>query len=384
MNPRDVAIAIWEEPDRKTPWCVSWREPDTKKKRARFFATEADAQRFKAQFAAALDAPPDPVPAAPTGTVGSYLTTWLESNVKRHREAATYRSYEQLVRIYIVPTLGTWSLPDVGAVKVKRFYDDLHDQGVKLGTRRHVHACLSSALSQAVFDQLISHNPCLRLGKVLRHKEEQAMDPEPNPFTAAEAVLFLDQIEAVERDWLPYFQFLHDTGCRVGEVAALKWPNVDLDHARAKIEASFSPSDGKDKAPKTHQRRWVDLSDVVVAQLRDLRKDWMQRGRPTQYVFTNRNGSPRRQDGNMRRVFARALVACKLSPDHTPHDLRDTFATTHLMLDYGRLPWVSRQLGHETERTTIEKYFRFLPSSVTKGLANQIRPTAVAGQTEAK
>jgi integrase len=180
-----------------------------------------------------------------------------------------------------------------------------------------------------------------------------------------------------EPAWLEYFQFLHDTGCRVGEVAALTWANVDLDRKRARIEASYSPVDGKDKSPKTHQRRYIDLSDLVVTQLlawrprqkRDALKD---RRKPPAYVFTNTHGSPRRQDGNMRRVFARVVKACKLG-DHTPHDFRDTFATLHLTDDYSRLPWVSRQLGHETERTTIDHYYGFLPTKASEQFANQIR-----------
>ena len=53
--------------------------------------------------------------------------------------------------------------------------------------------------------------------------------------------------------------------------------------------------------------------------------------------------------------------------------IRDTFAILHLSANYAKLPWVSKQLGHETERTTIDLYFRFLPSTFTKKYANEIR-----------
>jgi integrase len=52
---------------------------------------------------------------------------------------------------------------------------------------------------------------------------------------------------------------------------------------------------------------------------------------------------------------------------------RDTFATLHLTDDYSRLPWVSRQLGHETERTTIDHYYGFLPTKASEQFANRIR-----------
>jgi integrase len=380
----DITLSIWYDDKRAArgnqPWRVAWREPDTKKKRARFFDTEAAAVKFKNDFTRTVATLPTddtpPTVAATRGTVAAYLADWLEYTVKPHREGATYRSYEQLIRIHVLPTMGDLSLKqDLGFRQMVKFFDDLRKGGVSLPTRRHVKAALSSAFSQAVLTEEIDHNPCANVGKVLRHKDETSLDPEPNPFTPTEARLFLDEVEAVETEWLEYFQFLHDTGVRVGEAAALTWANVDLDGGTAKIVASYSPSDGKDKAPKTHQRRKIDLTTLVVTQLRELRtrqaKHVVRKFGPA-YVFTNRFGSPRRQDGNMRRVFDRVLVATNLK-GHTPHDLRDTFATTHLTNDYSRLPWVSQQLGHENTRTTVEHYYRFLPTEATKGFADTIR-----------
>jgi integrase len=387
VSRHDLSISIRQEPQRPKPWGAFWREYKpgvTPRKQARFFDTQDEAERFKAAFLAELDKPTaheqlEAATPARRGTLGAYLADWLRDAVKPHRTASTYRSYEQLVRLHISPKIGTWKWADVGSVKVRQFYEDLFTAKATLATRKHVHSCLSSAFGQAVEDELITHNPCLKLGRRLRHKGERDLNPEPNPFTREDAATFLADVAAHEPEWVEYFQFLHDTGVRVGEVAALKWEHVDLDGQRAKIEWSFSPSDGADTAPKTHRRRWVDLSDLVVDQLRAWRTRqrewWLKRGRvgkAPSYVFTNRRGSPRRQDGNMRRVFDRLIARTGL-PSHTPHDLRDTFATTHLTDNFAKLPWVSRQLGHESERTTVEHYYRFLPDQVSKGFANQIR-----------
>ena len=290
--------------DRPAKWGVFWRDASGKKKGS-WFMSETEGQTFianvqKQAVADVVESSSD-TPSAARGTVGRYLTTWLETEVKAHKEAATYRSYEQLVRLYLVPGLGSWKLADLTPPKVKQFYETLHGKGTGLATRRHVHSCLSSALTAAVFDKAIAFNPCLQLGRKIRHKDEDDLDPEPHPLTPEQAALFLDQVEAVERDWLEYFQFAHDTGCRVGEIAALKWigkdgrSNVDLDTARVRIEAAYSPSDGKDKSPKTHQRRWVDLTDLVVSQLRDLRRRQKEQafkdgGKPPVYVFVNGKG----------------------------------------------------------------------------------------------
>ena len=383
---------------RAKPWLAEYLDKDGKK-RSPGFATEEECDRFIVAFESRPVTPDDADDTATTPErgkskirVGVYLDTWLKG-VQKNREGKTYKCYEQLVRNHIKPRIGTLRMRDLDAPRALDMYDQMKADGVKLASRKHVHSCLSSALTEAVFLKILPSNPILRLGSRLRQKDEEAMDPEPNPMTPAQADAFLDYIAACETDWLEYFQFLHDAGPRVGEVAALKWPCVDLDHARAKIELSYSPADQADKDPKTHQRRWIDLTDLVVEQLRALKTrqqvDSLRKGRPVpKYVFTNRNGSPRRQDGNMRRVFDRAIVGLKFDPESraktegldtvprafSPHALRDTFATTHLTLDYNRLGWVSRQLGHEKTRTTEDHYFRFLPSSVSKGFANGIRP----------
>jgi integrase len=397
-------ITVTHVPGRPQPWAVLWREPRPSgpaQRRARYFPTAAEAAGFKADLLTALRKAPPPPP-APTAraTVAAYLQSWLQVHVKDKRDGSTYRSYEGLVRLHILPaplqrrsgassnirTFGALVMADLTPLRVATLYEDLFARHVSLATRKHVHTCLSSACARAVLDEVLVRNPCAKLGRDLRHKGEQVLDPEPNPFSRAEAQAFLAHVAAHEPDWLPYFQCLHDTGVRVGEIAALRWPCVDLPRRRVEIVASYSPTDQCDKAPKTHQRRWVDLTDCVVDQLTEWRArqrvELLQRGltNPSEYVYTLKHGSPRRQDGNMRRVFDRVVAALLLNgtlaptPEaHTPHDLRDTFATTHIGDDYRRLPWVSRQLGHASERTTMEHYYRFLPSAYTSQFANQIR-----------
>ena len=52
------------------------------------------------------------------------------------------------------------------------------------------------------------------------------------------------------------------------------------------------------------------------------------------------------------------------------YDLRDTFATTQ---DWGKLPRVSKQLGHASVITTEKHYYKFKPSAATAGYVDRIR-----------
>jgi integrase len=54
----------------------------------------------------------------------------------------------------------------------------------------------------------------------------------------------------------------------------------------------------------------------------------------------------------------------------TPHCLRDTFATGHLMArkDVG---WVSMMLGHASEETTLRYYYKWVRQTAANPLANE-------------
>lgn len=386
-------------------WGAFWNEypygPGTRPKpRAVFFETEVEAQTFRTRTLDALAAEPPTANTPPPDLrrVDGFLAVWLLDHIKPLREVATWRSYHGLVRFHITPKLGHLKMRELTPLKVLAFYNELYADGVSLATRRHVHTCLSSACNYAIIHEALATNPCAQQGRFLRHKDEQEQEPEPNPLSVSEAAQFFAWLEKHAPAWYDYFLFLHDTGARVGEVAALKWANVSLENAKATISESYSPSvkahinaaekaagrrgtgtgerDGE-KATKTHQSRTIDLTTEVVERLLKWRQEQrvqsLRRGRKVPiYVLTNRRGSPRRQDGNMRRVFDRGMQGCGIAGHH-PHDLRDTFASTHLSQDWGKLGWVSRQLGHKSPTTTERHYFKFKSTTASAGYADQIR-----------
>ena len=89
-------------------------------------------------------------------------------------------------------------------------------------------------------------------------------------------------------------------------------------------------------------------------------------------MFANTRGNRQRQDGWIGSVFARICHACRIT-GHSLYDLRSTFATTHWMEDYARLPWVSQTIGYKHHETTQRHYFKYTPNARVKGFANQIR-----------
>jgi integrase len=73
----------------------------------------------------------------------------------------------------------------------------------------------------------------------------------------------------------------------------------------------------------------------------------------------------------MREVFRKALqLRGQAGRAFTPHCLRDTFATGHLMArkDVG---WVAMMLGHASEETTLRCYCGWVRQASANPLANE-------------
>jgi len=122
--------------------------------------------------------------------------------------------------------------------------------------------------------------------------------------------------------------------------------------------------DPKPSRTKTGRERTVDLADVLAAVLGPIKAERsalaMARGwRPVPlYVYVTSNGTPYSQrfvNRDMKRVLEKAKL-----PDHfSPHCLRHTFATLHLINGAEPL-WVSQQLGHSSIAFTQRVYGSWL------------------------
>jgi integrase len=125
--------------------------------------------------------------------------------------------------------------------------------------------------------------------------------------------------------------------------------------------------DPKPQLTKTERERTVDLTEELAIALASImaerkRTALARNWHPTPpWVFVTRNGTPlsqRNVNTNMKRVLKHA----KLSDHFSPHCLRHTFATLHLInaTDEGDLLWVSQQLGHKSLAFTQTVYGSWL------------------------
>ena len=76
-------------------------------------------------------------------TVGRYLERWLTDSVRDTVKATTYESYERLIRLHLVPTLGRLKLKNLTTTHVRGLYREKLDHGLS-----HLSAARARPLAQ--------------------------------------------------------------------------------------------------------------------------------------------------------------------------------------------------------------------------------------------
>ena len=221
-------------------------------------------------------------------TVAEAIDQWLEV---AKLEETTRDRYEDLIRLYIRPKFGTMQAGKIDAELLERLYAKLERcrelctgrppkghvcRPLSPSTTRKIHYILRGALGLAVRWNYLGVNPAeIAVAPT-------ASKPKPDPPSAREAAALLnDAWQDVEWGLMLWLTMV--TGCRRGELCALRWLRVDFERSKIWVtRATAQPRSGiTEKDTKTEGQRGINLDpqtmdllarhhDRVTQQLADL------------------------------------------------------------------------------------------------------------------
>jgi integrase len=322
------------------------------------FATRRDAEAALRVFLTAADTGLVVLPTKVT--VGEYLAGWLDA-VEPSLAPTAASNYRIIVRCYVVPHLGKHKMTSLRPDQLISTYRALLAGGGRQGrqlsatTVRTVHRILSKALGDAVRDGVLPRNPATNVPL------PKAVKPELQVWNRAQVAAFLPYA-AQDRLYAAWLLALL-CGLRRGELAGLRWADVDLERGTVRI-TSQRTTDAEwrviTKEPKGTSRRTVDIGPVLSAALTAHRQavETAQRqdGMPSPaegLVFVQPHGGGYHPD-RLRELF-QALAKRAGVPVIRLHDARHSCAT--LALDAGLHPKVVQQLlGHSSWNVTMDLY----------------------------
>lgn len=295
----------------------------------------------------------------PRAAFSGFAKVWLDEYVRLRRKPSVVRGYEQALRVHLVPHFGDQAIAEIGRRDVERFVAKLAatphpDTGAPRAPKsvNNVLGVLSSMMSLAVEWGYLERSPCAGV-------EPLPLPPESAEFvfyTAEETDRWLAACQRVEPVWYPLFLVAFRTGLRLGELAALRWVDVDLGRGLLHVRRSWYR--GAITTPKGGKARVVPLSPSALQAL--------QRMTPThELVLANDDGSVITRD-QLKAPWERVTREAQLHRS-TPHDARHSFAS-QLVIAGASLFKVQQLLGHTDPRQT-QRYAHLSPDSQAETVA---------------
>jgi integrase len=295
-------------------------------------------------------------------TIAAYLGDWLENTVRPKNKQLTYRSYEWIVRIHLIPALGKLTLSKLTPQKHQAFLNQLSKAGLSPATVKHVNATLRAALSQAQRWQLVRFNGA-KLVTLPRGVRYQATILTPDQSKQFLTSLIGQRYEAL-------FTIALTMGLRRGEMLGLRWADIDFTSGMLHVRHSLERVKGEGvrlAEPKSAKaKRSLRIPQValtaLIAQRRaqEIQRQWSgSKWREAGFIFTTNVGTPVSPD-DVTQAFPLALAAAGL-PKVRFHDLRHSCAS--LLLSLGVHPKLVREtLGHSSFQLTMDTYSHMIPA----------------------
>ena len=326
-------------------------------------------------------------------TINEMFTLWCQ--VKRGLKNNTFENYKYMYNMFVWPTFGKSRISTLKKSDVKRFYNQLvDDRQIKASTMENIHTVLHQVLQMAVDDNYIRSNPSDGVLKELKQSHVFKTEKRRG-LTKPEQELLLDYLKNhhLYNHWYPIFAVMVGTGLRVGEVAGLRWCDIDLEEEIIDINHTLVYYDHRDPSskqgcyfnvhtPKTeNSKRQVPMLGFVKEAFLMEREHQKSMGIEcrvtidgyTDFIFLNRDGGTFYQ-GTLNKTIRRIIRDCNdevlqkgeedpvLLPHFSCHSLRHTFTTR--MCEAGvNIKVIQDALGHADISTTLNIY-----ADVTKDL----------------
>lgn len=282
-------------------------------------------------------------------TYHEWVDEW-KKEIQRTIKTSTFSDYCYKLSRYLLPSIGQLPLYQISSECVQALIDDLVERQLSPNSIQIVICLLKKTLNDAKRHALIYKNPCDSVHLPKRQtKKIRAL-------TRDQQKALMKAIDEGSDDKEKAAVLALNTGMRIGEVAALRWENVDFEKGILSIDQTCSrvqdTSDQRtivryDTVKSKSSQRIIPMNQKVQKLLKKLKETSI-----SDFVFSV--GTKGCEPRTLTYHFHHLRKKAKLGTIHF-HQLRHTFATRCLEAKIG-VASVSSLLGHASTKMTLDVY----------------------------
>jgi integrase len=344
---------------------------DGKQRQETFRGTEAAARKRLRNMAPGEARTAYVTPTSNGRTFGDLLTKWLAHIKARGRAPKTIDENRREIESRIRPRLGHIDVAKLTAEDLDSAYSAWLEELSPSSVHRHA-AVISAALTQGVKWGWIDTSPATKASSPSATTTRKLVTP-----TTKQIATLMKAAQSDDPVMAAAIALAFVTGARRGELAALKWSDIDLDAGTVRIESSLTQV-GKaltEKSTKTNRGRTVAIDARTVALL--------ERHRAWQVSLSKEAESPLIADPYLlsdNANGARPMQPSKITDRFTAlrervgmgsvrfHDLRHANVSEQLAAGIDPAT-VSARAGHASTRMTLDRYAHAMPAGGTAAAA---------------
>ena len=306
--------------------------------------------------------------------VKDFMEFWMEEDIRnRVGSSETYDTFGSVVRLHIVPKLGSKKMVDITRGDVQKLYNEKTEYSISIA--RLVKTVMNVSMRYAVDKKIIPVSPAegVNLPKKVEKKPYHTRNID------TQKTLTMEQIQVLldaSKDTPIHMQVLFNVlmGLRRREINGVKYSDVDYINRTLRVQRQLGTKLGtkkEDFPPEAYRKQEVRLKtpssyrtlpipDYVFEAILEQRKIY-ERNRSrrnsqfqdSDYICCSNYGKPRSKEFHWK--YYKKLLAENGLPDIRWHDLRSTFCTLLLKNNFNPKA-VSKLMGHAKELITMDVY----------------------------
>lgn len=315
-------------------------------------------------------------------TVAEWLHHWLNRYKMPTIKETTRDDYINTIDRHIIPVLGNYTVAEIDPDTIQQFFNDQYicgnlrtGEGLSNKSIVNMKNILSSALQKAVDLDYIIKNPVNAI------ELKRVMKPDITVLNRIEERMLITKLESEnfcgKYDFAIYLGL--KLGLRNGEVAALKWSDIDFTskiiHIRRRVKRvkniNAAPNEPHTilqiSTPKSKESsRDIPFSGDFEQKLKFyFSRNTISRKSKTEYIFLSNTGYVA-DPTTINNYFKRKLRELSIpSKEMHFHCLRHTFATRAIEKNVD-IKTLSSLLGHSSVQFTLDRYAHVLTDQKRK------------------